>query len=196
MCILCGFSAVSLTIYLFVCFLKRLYLFLEREEGREKVRKRNTDQLPLIHSLTRDQAHNPGVCPDQESNLRPFALWADAQPTEPHVSELVSLLKLFLLLCLSLFFADGIWFSNNELEWYPSTEACVFVCVCVCVRLPFCISGVNVSFGLYRCVFHCLPNSSCTYFWNSTGNYLGNLHLFLLDSNPHEGRTVILVLYL
>ena len=32
---------------------------------------------------TGDQAHNPGMCPDWESNWRPFGLQADAQSTEP-----------------------------------------------------------------------------------------------------------------
>ena len=28
--------------------------------------------------------HNLSMCPDQESNQQPLALWHDAQPTEPH----------------------------------------------------------------------------------------------------------------
>ena len=28
--------------------------------------------------------HNPGMCPDRESNRRLFGLLDDAQPTEPH----------------------------------------------------------------------------------------------------------------
>ena len=31
-----------------------------------------------------DLAHNPGMCPDWESNQRPFGLQAGAQSTEPH----------------------------------------------------------------------------------------------------------------
>ena len=49
-------------------------LFLEREEGREKERERNTNRLPLAHAPARDQAHNPGMCPDQESNWQHFTL--------------------------------------------------------------------------------------------------------------------------
>ena len=30
----------------------------------------------------RDLAHNPGMCPDWESNWQPVGLWDDAQPTE------------------------------------------------------------------------------------------------------------------
>ena len=33
---------------------------------------------------TRDLACNPGMCPDWESNQRPFVLQASAQSTEPH----------------------------------------------------------------------------------------------------------------
>ena len=32
---------------------------------------------------TKDLAHNPGMCTDQESNQQPVALWDNAQPTEP-----------------------------------------------------------------------------------------------------------------
>ena len=38
--------------------------------------------------LTGDLVCNPGMCPDRESNQRPFALWDGAQPTEPHQSGL------------------------------------------------------------------------------------------------------------
>ena len=33
---------------------------------------------------TGDLAHNPGMCPDWESNWRPFGLQAGSQSTEPH----------------------------------------------------------------------------------------------------------------
>ena len=38
-----------------------------------------------------DQGLNlqPGMCPDQESNSQPFALWDGTQPTEPHWSGLM-----------------------------------------------------------------------------------------------------------
>ena len=42
-----------------------IYLFVERGEGRE----RNTNVwLPLVHPLTGDLAHNPGMRPDWELN--------------------------------------------------------------------------------------------------------------------------------
>ena len=51
--------------------------------------ERNINQLPLTHTPTRTRTCNPGtLCPDQESNRRHFALWANAQPTEPLQSGL------------------------------------------------------------------------------------------------------------
>ena len=35
---------------------------------------------------TGDLAHNPGMCPNWESNWQPFALQDGVQPTEPHQS--------------------------------------------------------------------------------------------------------------
>ena len=42
--------------------------------------ERNMDWLPLAHNL----AHNPGMCPDWESNQQPFGSQAGTQSTEPH----------------------------------------------------------------------------------------------------------------
>ena len=50
-------------------FLFTVYLFIFRERGREgERRERNIHQLLLGHALTRDQTHNPGVCPDRDLN--------------------------------------------------------------------------------------------------------------------------------
>ena len=38
-------------------------------------------------SSTGDLAHNPDMCPDWESNRRPFGSQAGAQSTEPHQPE-------------------------------------------------------------------------------------------------------------
>ena len=72
-----------------------IYLFLEKGEGREK-EERNINQLPFIHTPTRDQTCNPGMCPDWESNQQPFALQDNAQPTEPHRPGHISV---FTLVC-------------------------------------------------------------------------------------------------
>ena len=42
---------------------------------------------------TGDLAHNPGMCPDQESNRQPFGSPAGAQSTEPHQPRLFFLMK-------------------------------------------------------------------------------------------------------
>ena len=71
------------------------YSFLEREEGRERKKgretsmwERNIHRFPLERTLNRDQAHNPGMCPDWESNRWPFTLQVNAQPTQSYWSEL------------------------------------------------------------------------------------------------------------
>ena len=62
-------------------------LFLERGE---KVRKGEKHQLVASCTCLRQGlACNPGMCHDQEAiNWGPFALWDDAQPTEPCQSRL------------------------------------------------------------------------------------------------------------
>ena len=55
-------------------FLDVIYLFLERGEGREKDRERNTDVREVYRLVasrappTGDLAHNPGMCPDRALN--------------------------------------------------------------------------------------------------------------------------------
>ena len=72
-----------------------IYLFLEREEGREKERERNINVwLPLVHG---DLVNNPGMWPDWELKWRPFGLQAGAQSIEPHQPGLVLELLLRLL---------------------------------------------------------------------------------------------------
>ena len=66
-------------------FLKKIfiYLFLEREREGEREGEKQcvvASRMPP----TGDMAHNPGMCPDWESNQRPFGSQADAQSTEPH----------------------------------------------------------------------------------------------------------------
>ena len=62
-----------------------IYLSLERGNGREKERERNINVwLSLVHPPTGNLAHTPDMCPDWESNQRPFGLHAGAQSTEPH----------------------------------------------------------------------------------------------------------------
>ena len=59
-------------------------LFLDREEGREKEGEKHQCVVASHAPPTGDRAHNPGVCPDWESNWRPLGLQAGTQSTEPH----------------------------------------------------------------------------------------------------------------
>ena len=72
-----------------VGFFLRFYLFFSRERGREEEREEEKHQSVASHlPSTRDLARSPGMCPDSVSNLWPFGFWHNAQPTEPHQSEL------------------------------------------------------------------------------------------------------------
>ena len=77
-------------------FIKRIIHFYREEKGgretsmyerninvREKHWSVNSRTCPWP---ARDWTRNPGMCPDQELNWRPFVLQDDAQPTEPHQS--------------------------------------------------------------------------------------------------------------
>ena len=60
-----------------------IYLFLERGEGKE--RERETSSVVTSHMLpARDLTHDPGMCPDWESNQRLFGLQASTQSIESH----------------------------------------------------------------------------------------------------------------
>ena len=66
-----------------------MLLFIFRERGREqKERERNISVSSDVWlslacpPLTGDLAHNPGVCPDWDSNRQPFSQ-ASTQSTEP-----------------------------------------------------------------------------------------------------------------
>ena len=65
------------------CFLKIfIYLFLEGKGRREG--EKHQGGVASRTPPTEDQACNPGMCPDQELNWRPFGSQAGAQSTEPH----------------------------------------------------------------------------------------------------------------
>ena len=81
----------SYNFYLSLLIFKILFIFF-KERGREGEREGKTnvqgkDRSVALHTPPHgDLASNPGMCPDQESNLRPFTLQNDVQPTEPHQS--------------------------------------------------------------------------------------------------------------
>ena len=49
-----------------------IYLILERGEGWEKEREKHQCVVASYVAPTGDLAHNPGMCPDWESNQQPF----------------------------------------------------------------------------------------------------------------------------
>ena len=65
-----------------------------RGEGREEEREKNNCVVDNSHTPpTGNLAHNPGICPDWESNLRLLGLQASTQPTEPQQPGLPTLKK-------------------------------------------------------------------------------------------------------
>ena len=62
---------------------------MEKRGKETLICKRNIDRLPS----TGDLAHNPGMCPDQELNRRPFCLQGGTQSTELQQSGLNHFLK-------------------------------------------------------------------------------------------------------
>ena len=59
----------------------QLTIFRQRERERGK----ETSMCGCLSCApTRDLAHNPGMCPDWESNQLPFGLQVGTQSTEPH----------------------------------------------------------------------------------------------------------------
>ena len=77
---------IYVVIFPFFFFFKDfIYLYLERGEGKEKERGGKhqcvvASRVPPSGELV----YNAGVCPDWESNQRPFGLQAGTQSTEPH----------------------------------------------------------------------------------------------------------------
>ena len=79
--------------------------------------------LPLMHPLLRDLARNPGMCPDWESNQRPFGSQAGAQSTEPHQAGLFFYMPL-VLNCIS---ASASWRTQTvtlSLRAQNTTSVC------------------------------------------------------------------------
>ena len=69
-----------------IIFLKILFIYLFREQGREREREGEKYQCVIAPhtSPPGDLARNPGMCPDWESNQQPFGSQARTQSTKPH----------------------------------------------------------------------------------------------------------------
>ena len=69
----------------YISFFKKSYLFIFREGKGGRKRGRETSMCGyLLSTPYGNLAHNPGMCPDWESNQQPFGLQAGAQSAEPH----------------------------------------------------------------------------------------------------------------
>ena len=71
-----------------------MYLFLERGEGRGREREKHQCVVASHMAPSGDLACNPGMCPDWESNWRPFASRGSAQSTELHQPGLILMMIL------------------------------------------------------------------------------------------------------
>ena len=72
-------------IYVIHSLFKRFYLFIFREGKGGRKRGRGTSRCGcLSHTPNWQCGPHPGMCPDWESNCRPFGSQASAQSTEPH----------------------------------------------------------------------------------------------------------------
>ena len=71
--------------YYYFFFVKISFiLFLDRGEGREKEGEKHQCVVASHTPPTGGLAHNPGMCPDWESNQRPFGSQAGTPSTESH----------------------------------------------------------------------------------------------------------------
>ena len=75
----------------FLFFFNILFIYFFREREREGEREGGKHPCVVASRVppTGDLAHNPGMCPDWESNQRPFGSQAGAQSTEPHQPGLI-----------------------------------------------------------------------------------------------------------
>ncbi|KAF6088491.1 hypothetical protein HJG60_008315 [Phyllostomus discolor] len=80
---------------LLFCFL-RFYLFIFRERGkggRKRGRETSTYSCVLPAPTTPNLPHNPGMCPDWESNQQPLGSQTSVQSIELHQPGLISCYK-------------------------------------------------------------------------------------------------------
>ena len=85
--ILCHYEFFFFNFYFFLVILYFFILFiyfLEREMEGDKEGEKHQCAVASHVPPTGDQACNPGMCPDWESNQRPFGSQASTQSTELH----------------------------------------------------------------------------------------------------------------
>ena len=100
-------------------------MILQRGEGREKERGRNTAWSSPAHTPTGERTCNPHMGPDLELNWLPVGLWDDVHPTKPyqpghvylHLKNLIetkcnSFLMVIFLMVLLFFLVTRWYFSS------------------------------------------------------------------------------------
>ena len=176
-------------------------------KGKEKERERNISVwLPLVCPLLGDLAHNPGMCPDWESNCKPFGLQACAQSTEPHqprpfnISYSSSLLvinsfSLYIYICLYFAFVFERHFTGYRiLGWqifsspalkmfFPTVVSCLMFVPFVCEVSFFSLPNFKVFLFITAMVwfysFHVLEVHAFSWIWRSIiFIHYGNFYLF------------------
>ena len=77
--------------------------------------ERNINQLPPARAPARDKAHNPGMCPEWETDWRPLALWTEVQRS-PTSHGLYCILCPFILSIISIWVI--LWNSAVTSIWW------------------------------------------------------------------------------
>ena len=65
-------------------FLKKYFIYFHKEGKGRRKRGEKYRLVAFYTPPTGDLAHNPGMCPDWESNWQPLGSQAGTQSTEPH----------------------------------------------------------------------------------------------------------------
>ena len=122
-----------LTVIFIYTFLKRFYLFIFRQRGREGEREGEKHQCVVASHTptTGDPARNPGMCPDWESNQQLFGSQAGAQSTEPLQPGLSYL---------NILFMSSLWYLFH---FYENIVSCQYF-----------LSVYNLSFQSFNRVFY------------------------------------------
>ena len=84
---LCICNCLAWVSHCYFIFIKILFIYFYR--GREEEGEKRQCVVASHLPPTGDLAHNPGMCPDWESNLLPFGSQSSAQSTEPHHPGLI-----------------------------------------------------------------------------------------------------------
>ena len=80
-----NFIVYKVYFHFFICF-----IFRKRGKEAERGGKKHQCVVASRTIPTGDLASNPGMCPEWESNQRPFGLQASTESTEPHQPGLFS----------------------------------------------------------------------------------------------------------